>query len=246
MPRRRVGAAALAVVVSHRGAAFRRVLVLGIDGICSVVLVSNRLVLTAAHCWCNDTLVKVKFGQTRDAFMAERRIVDTHPFPLSCDTRRGRDLALLEIDQTVSFRPALIASRDTAAALQLAVLVGFGRAESPDRPSGVKRYAEVPVTSTRCEGQTPNAAGALEPDSKVFGCVPGRELVAGSPAWQIDTCKGDSGGPVYTELGESRALVAITSRPTDNSLSLCGDGGIYTLLDGDVLTWLSGFGIKIN
>lgn len=48
----------------------------------------------------------------------------------------------------------------------------------------------------------------------------------GSP----DTCRGDSGGPVYvTDAGETY-LVGAASRGTISAVALCGEGGIYTLL----------------
>ena len=54
------------------------------------------------------------------------------------------------------------------------------------------------------------------------------EFIAGRDGLP-DTCNGDSGGPVYVELGGVRYVVGVTSRPTDTAVELCGEGGIYTL-----------------
>jgi secreted trypsin-like serine protease len=82
-------------------------------------------------------------------------------------------------------------------------------------------------------------------------------LGPGSPA--IDTCSGDSGGPVYWfaqrydhegNLGVHRFLVGITSRAlagVDQSFGQCGGGGVYTaVVHGDVLAWLAGLGIHFS
>jgi serpin B len=55
--------------------------------------------------------------------------------------------------------------------------------------------------------------------------------VSGSP----DTCKGDSGGPVYITVGGTMYTAGITSRPSVGDV--CGSGGIYEVL-GAFESWL--------
>jgi uncharacterized protein (TIGR03382 family) len=55
------------------------------------------------------------------------------------------------------------------------------------------------------------------------------EMLVGGPG-SPDTCPGDSGGPVYAVSGNDVFLVGATSRGTVDASSLCGEGGIYTLV----------------
>jgi secreted trypsin-like serine protease len=57
-------------------------------------------------------------------------------------------------------------------------------------------------------------------------------MVAGHQGLQRDTCKGDSGGPLYIHTGNDQyALLGVTSRGVRNGFTTCGDGGIYVRLD---------------
>lgn len=55
----------------------------------------------------------------------------------------------------------------------------------------------------------------------------------GSP----DTCRGDSGGPVYVSSVGKTHLLGAASRGTISATALCGEGGIYTLLPA-YTTWM--------
>jgi secreted trypsin-like serine protease len=100
---------------------------------------------------------------------------------------------------------------------------------------GEKRAVDVPIASIDSTG-----AGVADR----YGSDPGLELVAGSPFLDRDTCKGDSGGPVYIDIDGQWFLAGATSRgvsPTPGAVSdpqrLCGDGGIYVRID-KYLDWV--------
>ena len=106
-------------------------------------------------------------------------------------------------------------------------IIGFGSTnQSSTRGFGVKREGIVPVVSTRCEDST----GGMTDESR-FNCAPGFEMVAGRPGTGVDTCKGDSGGPLYIEQFDAIYLAAITSRGVPGSKGRCGNGGIYVRAD---------------
>jgi len=58
---------------------------------------------------------------------------------------------------------------------------------------------------------------------------PGGELAAGGMG--IDSCNGDSGGPLYLLTDYGTFLVGVTSRGYTTSTKPCGDGGIYVRPD---------------
>ena len=70
-----------------------------------------------------------------------------------------------------------------------------------------------------------------------FACDPVREMVIARRG-DTDTCNGDSGGPVLELVGGSYRLIAITSRAVPSTVERCGDGGIYTRVDG-IADWIS-------
>jgi hypothetical protein len=63
---------------------------------------------------------------------------------------------------------------------------------------------------------------------------PDGELGAGGMG--IDTCSGDSGGPMYLLTSYGNFLAGVTSRSYDDSVKPCGDGGIYERPD-KIVDW---------
>jgi len=82
---------------------------------------------------------------------------------------------------------------------------------------------DVPIMSIDCGG-----AG----DPKHYGCLPDRELVAGHSGLMLDSCNGDSGGPLYVQGADGQYyLLGATSRGARGGFHKCGDGGIYVRVD---------------
>lgn len=109
-------------------------------------------------------------------------------------------------------------------------LAGFGTIDLGGRVGyGIKREVDVPLTSADC-----SASG----DSSQFGCRPGTEVVAGHRGLARDSCRGDSGGPLYIQLSDGTyALLGATSRGIAGMPNVCGDGGIYVRVD-KFLDWI--------
>jgi secreted trypsin-like serine protease len=99
-------------------------------------------------------------------------------------------------------------------------VVGFGQREvGKENSVGDKQVAPVPILTARCNG----AANASDDTCRVGELSAGR-LGTG------DTCKGDSGGPLYIMSEGRPLLIAITSRGIGATMT-CGVGGFYERLD---------------
>ena len=70
------------------------------------------------------------------------------------------------------------------------------------------------------------------------GCRADYEIVAGHRGLLRDSCRGDSGSPLYVEAEDgSYILLGATSRGEWASDYVCGDGGIYVRVD-KFLDWI--------
>jgi hypothetical protein len=122
---------------------------------------------------------------------------------------------------------------------QMLKVFGYGNTDRIQK--GRRMFGWIPVSSPACT------------ERHLQGyCAPFAELVltsAPGPVRRIDTCSGDSGGPVFLIENDRYTLVALTSRPApvrqDDPVLNCGGGGIYTILGRQtVRTWLEANGVK--
>ena len=185
---------------------------LGVD-LCTGTLISERIVLTAAHCLQSSPpaeLLQVKLGNTRGdpelVLPVERYAL--HPEFCNDIFACGdelHDFAYLELaeaapaDAVVPRLPTDQATWDAAVYTGApVVLVGFGYDEQ--LAWGIKRAVEVEIRGFTASGL---------------------ELFAGGDG--KDGCQGDSGGPAYARLPSGEALlVGVSSRGI-----ACGEGGIF-------------------
>ena len=92
-------------------------------------------------------------------------------------------------------------------------VVGFGTTDLAGTMGyGRKLQTDVPIVSRACAGKVKS-----KKDSAVYGCHLGKEIVAGKPLLNRDTCRGDSGGPLYIIKGKQWLLAGVTSRGTDGT-----------------------------
>lgn len=185
---------------------------------CSGTLIAPTVVVTANHCQ-NITHIFIGGHDVLDPLTGETiGVIAQREHP-------NIDLRVLILEKAPQVQPRHIAQGVEVGNPQEAIVAGFGTVNPRGTTGyGIKRMARVPIKTLNCTGVT-------EPDR--FGCQSDQELVAGHLGLRIDTCRGDSGGPLYIEAptkGEYYLLGA-TSRGARNAENVCGDGGIYVRVD---------------
>ena len=189
---------------------------------CTGTLVAPDLVVTAGHCAGGVAAVRVGDLDPRGGERVEVLGVATPDDPV-----RGWDVAVLWLARPVDVVPRAIAADCRAPTDGMAaMIVGFG-APAPDAAE-----TAVPLR------QAPTLVGEADCD-ETRGCRPGiapnGELVAGGAG--VDSCLGDSGGPLYVGDDDGWLIAGFTSRAAEPATTACGDGGIWVRADA-VADWV--------
>lgn len=199
------------------------------DGYCCTgTLIAPNIVVTAGHCYpcCNERrggqihIGKKAYGPGRT--IRVKKAVQ-HPAYGVGGLHNDLTILLLE-EQATEVVPRKLASPEKIDAATFIKAVGFGNTNFGGTDGyGTRRLANVPIASNLCDG-----AGLHDR----YGCDTGYELVAGGIGLDVDTCTGDSGGPIYIEQEPgSWYLAGVTSRMTKEAIRICADGGIYARID---------------
>jgi len=194
---------------------------------CTGTLVAPNVVLTAGHC-IDPSVDKVLLNSTDSAGQGGEEIAVTQSIAYpNWETTYDVGILLLATPSTV---PPRIIARGCAidqfyssgAPVQI---VGYGATDVQGEQYGTKLLqGTTTIVDADCKDASCNA-----------GVSPGGELIAGGNG--VDSCFGDSGGPVYLTTAGADYLIGVTSRGLNSSATPCGGGGIYTRADA-VAGWI--------
>lgn len=208
--------------------------------LCSGVLISNRAILTAAHCLCDREPSKVWIGNSvtpdnsyRVGQNFSKEIIRKKEFYSKdyCEKKQGIDLAAVFLrDEAAIINSSFfdfVYQVEPLSNELYGTVVGFGASDTSSL-GGLKRAANLKFE-------------VCSDSHSAEGCFAGDELISFNNNG-TDTCKGDSGGPLYLHLKDGKfSLVGLTSRQRGgSSFPYCGDGGIFTnLTTSSVIKWIN-------
>lgn len=178
------------------------------NGICSGTLVGCQTFLTAAHCVCDTVGGNCQPGDLGApnpnlyfVYVPHFGVVPVQSIAVQADYDFPvGDVAVLRLASPVSnVRPARINTSAPPATGMAGTIVGFGLTAGGNNDYGVKRSGSV--TTVGCTGGISSTTSV---------CWAFRSPL-GSPGSNSNTCNGDSGGPLFLDLGSGPVVAGITS-----------------------------------
>ena len=196
---------------------------------CTGTLIAPTVVITAEHCIGTD-VAAVVVGTTSLARPGDGetiKVIKAVGYP---NGSSSFDIGVLVLEKAATLAPRPIASGWASLEIKngaMAAIVGYGAIDR-DSEEYINELQEavVPITDADCT----TSAGCNS------GARPAGELGAGGMG--VDTCAGDSGGPLYvTSAKGTTYLAGVTSRGYDDNQYYCSEGGIYERPD-KILAWI--------
>jgi len=194
---------------------------------CTGTLIAPDVVLTAGHCIGGITSVVLGSTDWAQPGGEEIAVVQEIEYPGSFSSY---DVGLLLLERPSSYEPRVLATgcvlERSLQAGAAVTIVGYGAIDQFGNQF-TSRLMEADTTIT-----DPDCTGGRGCNGSVS---PGGELGAGGGG--IDSCFGDSGGPLYLLDPSGAYLVGATSRGYSDSQVPCSEGGIYVRPDA-VIDWI--------
>jgi len=185
-----------------------------LDALCSGTLIGCRTFLTAAHCVCPDDAITADECQrdglldpgTLQVFLQNAGLFSVVSITIDpgFDFAVAGDVAVITLGEVVTgIAPSSLNTILKPGPGALGTIVGFGRttAQSAVDDAGMKRSG--PIITATCPGDLPN---------ETLLCW----NFTGSGA---STCEGDSGGPLFIDLGQGPVVAGLSSGGDNGS---CG------------------------
>jgi V8-like Glu-specific endopeptidase len=172
--------------------------------VCAATLVGDAIALTSARCLIDaDTdepfaldTIEMKFGNA--SFGAATRYdlshIETYRY-YGEGVGTQHEIALVQLETSPGITPVTVNTDAVPDDLAAVTIVGFGADEAGTEPDKQRRKVDVDVTN-----------------------VTSRTILAGTAA--ATTCKGDSGAPVFADLGAGLVMVAMTEAHGDCNASV--------------------------
>jgi len=197
---------------------------------CSGTLIAPDLVITAGHCDYPE-LTKVMIGSVSRTDVGDGEVIDVAERIQYPDSWNTFDVTIVRLVRPSTKPPRPIASGwarfDIRNGAPVA-LVGFGAIDDAGTQY-VDALQEAMTTVTDYDCSTSLGCNAA--------AQPAGELGAGGGDAGIDTCFGDSGGPLYLVTEYGTFLAGVTSRGYDSNTIACSQGGIYVRPDA-IVAWI--------
>ncbi|XP_076311602.1 serine proteinase stubble-like [Tachypleus tridentatus] len=180
---------------------------------CGAALLNEFWAITAAHCVENvpppHLLLRIgEYNINSDdepLGHVERRVQLVAPYPKFDRATFEYDLALLRLYEPVKFQknilPICIPSGDEDYVGRSATIAGWGRLYEDGPLPETLHDVKVPVITNRKCMDMYRKAGYIEDIPDIFIC-------AGLSKGELDSCEGDSGGPMVIQEGNGRWILA--------------------------------------
>lgn len=197
---------------------------------CTGTLVAPTVVLTAGHCVFDGGPTSVLLGTNSLANKGTAGellpVAKRVPYP---GWASSYDVSVIVLAQPSQIPPRAIATGWARLDIQdgaSVALVGYGAIDR-DGNNYIDALQEATTTITDADCARSSGCNAA--------AKPAGELGAGGMG--IDTCFGDSGGPLYLVTGYGTFLAGVTSRGYDDNQYACSEGGLYTRPD-KIVDWI--------
>jgi len=194
---------------------------------CTGTLIAPNVVITAGHC-DDPSLDNVLLGTNSLALPQNGETVPVMTRIEYPSSQSSEDVTILVLARNAVEEPRKIATGWAKVDIKNGAPVEFVGYGATDVNGNVYINDLQEVMSTITDFDCSTSSGCY-PAAKPDG-----ELGAGGGG--IDTCSGDSGGPMYLLTSYGNFLAGVTSRSYDNATKPCGGGGIYVRPD-KIVDW---------